>query len=340
MTRKRKTMQHHYVVRETGEARLEHFLGDSLLKWVCPREREDATLLFRALTSPRASSILGFINFDMPLASLLTGSRKFISSLGIDARECLDPPEVLNTPRKVFERKIRYWENRPMPEDESIVVCPADARVLVGSLSESSHLFLKEKFFTFTELLADRPEWTTAFRDADFAIFRLTPDKYHYNHCPVSGRVLDFYGIEGACYPCNPGVVVSLASPYSKNRRIVTVIDTDVPEGSQVGLVAMVEIVALMVGDIVQAYSAEKYDDPQMIFKGMPLKRGQPKSLFRPGSSTVVLLFQKDTVQFDRDIQENLNRDLASRYSLGFGRSLVETEVKVRSGIAKKRSIP
>jgi phosphatidylserine decarboxylase len=329
-------MQHQYVVRETGEARVESFLGDSLLKWICPKEREDSHLLFRALTSARASSILGFINFDLPFASMFTGSRKFIDTLGVGGRECLDPPEALNTPRKVFERKIRYWENRPMPDEPTTVVSPADARMLVGSLSESSNLFLKEKFFSFTELLGtEKGLWIEAFRNGDFAVFRLTPDKYHYNHCPVSGQVLDFYGIEGACYPCNPGVVIALAAPYSKNRRIVTIIDTDVQGGSHVGLVAMVEVVALMVGDIVQAYSEHRYDSPRKIFRNMFLERGQPKSLFRPGSSTVVLLFQKDRVAFHKDILENLHRDLMSRYSLGLGRPLVETEVKVRSGIAE-----
>ena len=50
-----------------------------------------------------------------------------------------------------------------------------------------------------------------------------------------------------------------MVTPYSKNRRHVTLIDTDVPGGSQVGMVAMVEVTALMIGDIVQCYSDEKY---------------------------------------------------------------------------------
>ena len=69
----------------------------------------------------------------------------------------------------------------------------------------------------------------------------------------------------------------------------------------------------------------------------MFLKRGQPKSLFRPGSSTVVLLFQKDRVVFDDDIIRNQNCQAQTRFSLGFGRPLVETEVWVRSGIARPR---
>ena len=68
----------------------------------------------------------------------------------------------------------------------------------------------------------------------------------------------------------------------------------------------------------------------------MFVERGAVKSLFRPGSSTDVLLFQKGRVQFDRDVLSNLNRaDVLSRFSQGFNRGLVETGVKVRSSIAR-----
>jgi phosphatidylserine decarboxylase len=68
---------------------------------------------------------------------------------------------------------------------------------------------------------------------------------------------------------------------------------------------------------------------------GMFLHKGLPKSLYRPGSSTTVLLFQPGCVQFAHDIVRNMFRPgVQSRFSQGFGRPLVETEVKVRSLIA------
>jgi phosphatidylserine decarboxylase len=71
----------------------------------------------------------------------------------------------------------------------------------------------------------------------------------------------------------------------------------------------------------------------------MFLRKGRPKSLFRPGSSTTVLLFQAGRVQFAQDLVRNMLRaDVESRYSQGFGRSLVETDVKVRSTIGVGRS--
>jgi hypothetical protein len=57
--------------------------------------------------------------------------------------------------------------------------------------------------------------------------------------------------------------------------------------------VAMVEVVAMMIGDMRQCYSSYLYDEPEDIKIGMWLERGCPKSLYRPGSSTTILLFEK-----------------------------------------------
>ena len=154
----------------------------------------------------------------------------------------------------------------------------------------------------------------------------------------MAGVVCDFYENDGDYHSCNPGPVVSLATPYSKNKRVVTVINTDVSGGTGVGWVAMIEVVALMVGDIVQCYSESEYKDPQPVENGMFLQRGCPKSLFRPGSSTTVLLFQKDRVEFSQDLIRNLHRtDVESRYSEGLGKPLVETDIKVRSTIGHRK---
>ena len=93
-----------------------------------------------------------------------------------------------------------------------------------------------------------------------------------------------------------------------------------------------------MIGDIAQCYSLTQYDDPIAIEPGMFVERGCPKSLFRPGSSTTVLLFQEHRVQFSQDLICNLHRkDIESRYSEGFGRPLVETDVQVRSTIGRQK---
>lgn len=327
---------HQYIDRATSRPRDERLTADWLVNALYSRARESAPALFNAAVSARATRLLGLLNYDLPLGARLSSPRRFMDALRVDRGELYDPVETLDTPRKIFERRIRYWETRPLPAAPRAAVSPSDARALVGSLAETSALFVKEKFFTLSEALGiNKPGWIRAFTGGDFAIFRLTPDKYHYNHAPVTGVARDFYEVDGAFHSCNPGAVVSVAAPYSKNRRVVTVIDTEVEGGARLGLVAMIEVVALMIGEIVQRLSVERYDDPRPLAAGMRLERGQVKSLFRPGSSTVILLFEPGRVEFCADLRANLTRgDAVSRFSLGFGRPLVETDVRVRSAVA------
>lgn len=326
---------HQYIDRETDQVLTERFYGDRIVNYLYSSVRERSPLLFKALTSATTSQLVSFWNYDTPFSARISGASSFAKRLGIDLTECVDDPRTFNTARKVFERKIRYWEKRPLDVEPISVVSPADAKVLFGSLETTSQLFLKGKFFDFHELLGlDKESWHHTFHKGDWAIFRLTPEQYHYNHTPVAGRVVDFYEVDGTYHSCNPGPTISIATPYSKNKRVVTIMDTDVPGGTQVGLVAMIEIVALMIGTIVQCYSEDQYHDPQPLTHGMFLKKGQPKSLYRPGSSTDVLFFQKDRIHFSEDLWNNqFRQDVISRYSLGFGKPVVETAVSVRSPI-------
>lgn len=334
-------MQHQYIERETGLIKDETLFADRIVKLVYSTAREYAPFLYRLTIGRRMSGLLGYLNYDLKIGSLLSGNQGFLKRLGVDSSEFVDHPDSLDTARKVFERRIKYWHCRPMQDDPHEVVAPADAKVLFGSLAEQSTLFIKEKFFHFEELLGrHKRHWLYRFNGGDFAVFRLTPEKYHYNHTPVAGRVMDIYEIEGDYHSCNPNVVVSLATPYSKNKRIVTIINTDVPGGTGVGLVAMIEVVALMIGEVVQQYSETQYDSPATDITHRYLHKGQPKSLFRPGSSTVVLLFQRGRCRFAQDLINNLyNNRAVSRFSLGFGRQLVETEVKVRSTIGRSTRV-
>ncbi|MBN2645808.1 MAG: phosphatidylserine decarboxylase [Desulfuromonadaceae bacterium] len=334
------TACHQYIERASGLPRTEQLFADRLVRWMYQPLREQAPPLFKALTSARMSHWLGTINFDLDAVSPLLGQERFLRRCGVDLSECLDPLERLNTPRRIFERKIRYWQCRPMANDQATVVAPADSRMLMGSLAEQDSLYLKEKFFSLRELLGDdKPRWCERFAAADYAVFRLTPDKYHYNHLPVSGELVDQYELGDRYHACNPGAVVAEVTPYSKNRRLVTLIDTDVEGGSGVGLVAMIEVVALMIGDLEPCYcEGEGYTPVVAQRPGLQLRKGQPKSLFRPGSSTVVLLFEPRRIEFCADLLRNQQRvDVSSRFTLGFQKPLVETEVEVRSTIARRR---
>ncbi len=224
------TIRHQYVERHTRAVHTEQLYGDRIVAFLYSHAWESAPAIFFLMAATWPSRLIGFLNYDTILGAKMARTWGFLRDSGVDLTECVESPSQLDTARKVFERQIRYWECRPLPEDPDAVVSPADSRALVGSLRETSAMFLKNKFFDYEELLGrDRREWLRAFQHGDFAVFRLTPDKYHYNHVPVSGKVADIYEISGDYHSCNPGAVVALGTPYSKNKRVVTVLDTDVP---------------------------------------------------------------------------------------------------------------
>lgn len=329
------TVAHHYIDRATGNVVCEHLLANSVVSAVYSPALENAPLVTRLASSRYVSRVLGYLNYDNVLSSRATGMLKFLRDSGIPLSEFVGNVSEYDTARKIFERQIRYWNCRPMPNDFNAVVCPADARALVGSMEESSGLYLKQKFFSFPELLGEDSPWHASFEAGDYAVFRLTPEKYHYTHCPVSGQVLDFYSVGGRYFPCNPNAAVQLITPVSKNRRVVTILETDCSKGSAVGRVAMIEVVALMIGQIEQRYSEQRYEHPRSIKKGMFLRAGSPKALFRPGSSTVVLLFQRGRLRFAEDLVANQRRgEVRSRFSVTLGEPVTETDVAVRSLLA------
>lgn len=328
---------HQYIERSTGQVRTERLAADGVVAWLYSQARESYPYIFKLATQRFATKLLAYLNYDAPLLARNGSFNSMVTDLGIDQSELIQPLGRWPKLRDIFERQIRFWETRQMPASSELIVSPSDSRVLIGSFPVNGELLIKEKFFCLKELIgADKLGWQACFEEGNWAIFRLTPEKYHYNHVPVSGVVVDTYEIDGEYHSCNPSAVVRMVTPYSKNRRCVTVIDTGVTGGSGVGFVAMIEVVALMIGEIVQCYSEERYDAPSPIRVGQFLKRGAVKSLFRPGSSTVVLMFEKDRVLFDYDLIKNTERhDLQSRFSYFFGERLVETDVRVRSSIAR-----
>jgi phosphatidylserine decarboxylase len=327
---------HQFIHRSDGGVGTERLVYDRHIRWLYSEVREYAPRVFRWLTnSSHANELLARINFDRPF--------KHAGTLGVLARETgLDLSETVSplpekpTWREVFCRQIRYWELRPMPNDARAIVVPSDSRLLTGEFSDQERLPIKSKWFTVRDLLGEQSPALRRLQHGRWALFRLTPECYHYNHVPVSGTVQDIYSIAGGYHSCNPAVAGGGFDALSKNLRVVTLIDTDVPGGSRIGLVAMVEVAALLIGRVIQCYSEDAYESPTGLYPGQFVERGAVKSVFEPGSSSVVLLFEQGRICIDEDICANQRRtDVASRFSEVFAVPMVETQVRVRSQFAR-----
>ncbi len=134
-------------------------LGNAVVSALYSPVLEKAPLLTRLASSRYVTGALGYLNYDNVLSARATGMLKFLRESGIQLSEFAGNLSEYDTARKIFERRIRYWNCRPLPSSPNAVVCPADARALVGSMKESSGLHLKQKFFSFPELLGEDSPW-------------------------------------------------------------------------------------------------------------------------------------------------------------------------------------
>ena len=112
-----KTNQHHYIERDTGQVCSERPIGDWIVNYLYSKKREEVPFVYQLLGSQWFSGFLGWVNYDFPLGQSIPGIRRFLKNCAINLNECLDRPEELDSARKVFERRIRYWQWRPMTEN-------------------------------------------------------------------------------------------------------------------------------------------------------------------------------------------------------------------------------
>src|SRR5690606_10594103 len=119
------------------------------------------------------------------------------------------------------------------------------------------------------DLLADAA-LARRYRGGAALVVRLAPADYHRFHFPESGLAGPARPIPGPLHSVHP-IALAGGAPSFRNRRHVTLIETE-----RAGLVAMVEVGALLVGTIEQTYEPG------------PVTRGDEKGTFRMGGSTVV----------------------------------------------------
>ena len=98
---------HQYVDRRSGAVVDERLFADRVIRFLYSGMREHPGRLFRELVGPRSSALLACLYFDSHLKRSLVGNRSFLKACGVCLEECADAPASLDTPRRVFERRIR-----------------------------------------------------------------------------------------------------------------------------------------------------------------------------------------------------------------------------------------
>ncbi|XP_019232956.1 PREDICTED: phosphatidylserine decarboxylase proenzyme 2-like isoform X3 [Nicotiana attenuata] len=221
----------------------------------------------------------------------------------INMDEVKYPLEQFKTFNEFFIRELKPGA-RPIAfiERDDIAVCAADCRLMVfNSVADSIRFWIKGRKFSIQGLLGNEA-CSSAFVNGALVIFRLAPQDYHRFHFPVSGTIEKFIEIPGCLYTVNPIAVNSkYCNVFTENKRVVSIISTE-----YFGKVAFVAIGATMVGSI--NFSRKEGDY---------VKKGDEFGYFSFGGSTVICVFEKDSIKIDEDLLENSARSLETLVSVG-----------------------
>ncbi|KAL6515281.1 phosphatidylserine decarboxylase [Orobanche hederae] len=221
----------------------------------------------------------------------------------INLSEIKHPLEYFKTFNEFFIRELRPGA-RPITDADcdDVAVCAADCRLTAfETVADCTRLWIKGRKFSVQGLLGTEL-CSSAFTDGSLVMFRLAPQDYHRFHVPVSGTIEKFVEIPGCLYTVNPIAVNSkYCNVFTENKRIVSLIST-----KEFGKVAFVAIGATMVGSI--TFSKKEGDF---------VKKGDEFGYFSFGGSTVICVFEKDTIKIDDDLLENSSRSLETLVSVG-----------------------
>jgi len=223
---------------------------------------------------------------------------KWITELGTKVMDqFVIPPDGFSDYNEFFIRNIKQ-DARPIdsPDDESIVVAPADCviNMIVDDLTESTQIPVKTVSLNVAELL-NNSKYAKNFVGGTAVSCILMPNKYHWYHAPVSGHVIEsnydvtgnYFGIKDFPDLLNKGDV-GYGYDYSvfeHFRRGYLVIKT-----ANYGLVGMVPVGLNTVASVV---FVEKYKQITSSDNPVPIKKGKKIGYFQYGGSLNILLFEK-----------------------------------------------
>ena len=237
-------------------------------------------ILLKFLVVPFVSRTAG-VFMDSPFS--VPFIRKFIKKHKLDTSDYV--MKGFNSYNEFFTRKIKPGK-RIIDYHADHLISPCDSKLSVYRVSRDSIFKIKNSLYRVSDLLAN--EFLSRRYEGGYCfIYRLEVDDYH-RYCYIDdGSKTENVFIQGEFHTVNP-IALRHYNIYKRNSREYTVLHTD-----NFGDVVHMEVGALMVGRICN-HHGEHY-----------FVKGEEKGLFKFGGSTIVQLFEKNTVRPDYDIIKN-----------------------------------
>jgi phosphatidylserine decarboxylase len=226
--------------------------------------------------------------------------RRFVAKYGVNMAEAADPRiESYPTFNEFFTRPLRDGL-RPIADAD--FVCPVDAAISQFGPIEHDQIFqAKGHSYSTRALVGGDQQLAHQFDHGHFATLYLAPKDYHRIHMPCEGRLKRMIYIPGDLFSVNPLTARHVPSLFARNERVVCVFDT--AHGPFVNVL----VGATIVGSVATVWHGIvnpprtrdirewRYDDKDIV-----LAKGAEMGRFLLGS-TVVMLFPKNVVTFNRD---------------------------------------
>ncbi|MBK7173665.1 MAG: phosphatidylserine decarboxylase [Bacteroidales bacterium] len=294
-----------YYERQSGLLKTEKVAGEKWLVWLYNNPAGEATLW--ALAKRKVVSTVYGNRMDHP--SSVSKIQPFVDEFDIDMSAA--QKQEFNSFNDFFTRKLKNIA-RPVDTNSTVIVSPADGKVLAYANISNSDFIIKGYRFDISSFL-NNARLAQNYFDGTLVIIRLAPPDYHRFHFPISGSVSPVTRIDGDYYSVNPLALRKMAEIFCLNKREYVIISNPM-----FGDVVMAEIGATMVGSIVQTYT------------GDDVKKGEEKGYFEFGGSTVALLFEKNRVNIDKDLLINTSKGYETEIREGerIGVSISDPEVR------------
>ncbi|WP_223787796.1 archaetidylserine decarboxylase [Marinicella meishanensis] len=223
--------------------------------------------------------------------------KKFNINLDEAASKNYDDYEHFNA---FFTRALKP-DARPIHDRADSLVSPVDGVISqLGDIEHESILQAKGHDYSVGELLATT--MTDDFQDGKFITIYLSPKDYHRLHAPLDCEIKSMRHVPGRLFSVADWTTQKIPRLFARNERLVNHLNT------RVGRVAYVYVGAILVssietvcnGVITPPYARQVND---VLVRGQAqYKKGEEMGRFNMGS-TVILLFPKDAVIFNDDLQ-------------------------------------
>jgi phosphatidylserine decarboxylase len=207
---------------------------------------------------------------------------------------------------------------RPIAKAEFI--CPVDGAISQFGNIEKDQIFqAKGHHYSTLALLAGQKLLAEKFENGLFACLYLSPKDYHRIHMPCDGTLKSMTYVPGDLFSVNPLTAQNIPNLFARNERVVCEFTSE-----KHGTFVMVLVGATIVGSMATVWhEAENgiINPPRSSnirtwnYENIQLKQGDEMGRFLLGS-TVVMCFEKDTLQFNADWQPKRSIKLGEKMSV------------------------